>query len=282
MTLKECGGNAKMKKTENSRPRIALVLGSGGARGLAHIGVIEELERHGMEISCIAGCSMGSLVGGMYAAGKLDVYTKWARSLERKDVFGLLDFSFDFRGLFKGDRIFDTLKEMVGDCDIEDLSIGFTAVATDLQEQREVWLNSGSLFDAMRASMAIPTILTPWVYQGRLLVDGGLLNPLPIAPVLNQHTDMIVAVNLNARRQAAAAPEVPPQPPGIFDLVSMSLDTMQAAIGRLKLAAYSPDIVIDIPRDACAFYEFYRAAEMIELGRRRARSVLKALAPEQS
>jgi NTE family protein len=271
-----------MSQPEHRRSRIALVLGSGGARGLAHIGVIEELERYGMEITYISGCSMGSLVGGMYAAGKLDVYTKWARSLERKDVFGLLDFSFDFRGLFKGDRIFDTLKDMVGDREIDDLDIGYTAVATDLQEQREVWLSSGSLFDAMRASMAIPTILTPWVYQDRLLVDGGLLNPLPIAPALNQQTDLIVAVNLNARREKRDTREAPLKPPGIFDLVSMSLDTMQGAIGRLKLAAYSPDIVIDIPRDACAFYEFYRAAEMIELGRKRARSVLNGLTSDQS
>lgn len=261
------------------RPKVALVLGSGGARGLAHIGVIEELQRHGLEIAYISGCSMGALVGGIYAAGKLDVYTRWVRGLERKDVFGLLDLSFGLQGLFKGERIISTLKEMIGDCDIGDLDIGFTAVATDLYEQREVWFNSGPLFDAIRASMAIPTVFTPWVVEGRVLVDGGLLNPLPIAPALNHQTDMIIAVNVSARREKPreADAEEAADPPGIFDVVSMSLDTMQAAIGRLKLAAYTPDLVVDIPRDACAFYEFYRAGDMIQLGRQRARTVLNSL-----
>ena len=260
------------------RPKVALVLGSGGARGLAHVGVIEELQRHGMEIAYISGCSIGALVGGIFAAGKLDVYAKWARSLERKDVFGLLDLSFGMQGLFKGDRIIATLREMIGDRDIDDLDIGFTAVATDLHEQREVWLNSGPLFDAIRASMAIPTVFTPWTYQGRVLVDGGLLNPLPIAPALNHQTDLIVAVNVNARREHPIVPARTSntETPGIFDVVQMSLDTMQGAIGRLKLAAYSPDLVIDIPRDACAFYEFYRAGEMIQLGRQRAKMVLNS------
>ncbi len=267
-----------MSTAESRRPKIALVLGSGGARGLAHIGVIEELQRHGLEIAYISGSSMGALVGGIYAAGKLDVYTEWVRGLERKDLFGLLDLSFGLQGLFKGDRIISTLREMIGDCDIGDLDIGFTAVATDLHDQREVWLNSGPLFDAIRASMAIPTVFTPWVYEGRVLVDGGLLNPLPIAPALNHQTDMIIAVNVSARREKVREPDAPEgaQPPGIFEVVSMSLDTMQAAIGRLKLAAYTPDLVIDIPRDACAFYEFYRAGDMIQLGRQRARRVLNS------
>jgi len=126
--------------------------------------------------------------------------------------------------------------------------------------------------------MAIPTVFTPWTYQGRVLVDGGLLNPLPIAPALNHQTDLIVAVNLNARHEHPIVPASASntETPGIFDVVQMSLETMQGAIGRLKLAAYSPDLVIDIPRDACAFYEFYRAGEMIQLGRQRAKKVLNA------
>ncbi len=281
--------------------RISLVLGSGGARGLAHIGVIQHLESLGHEIVYISGCSMGALVGGIYAAGQLDSYAEWAKKLEKRDMFSLLDLAFGWTGLFKGDRLMGVLKELVGDHVIEDLPIGFTAVATDLTEQREIWLNKGPLFDAIRASIAIPTVFTPHVYLGRVLVDGGLLNPIPIAPALNQNADMIVAVNLNAhsrrsRRRAselagrptgeeAAAQEEAageggdPRVPGLIDVVTASLDLMQNSIARMKLASNTPDLVIDVPRDACLFYEFYRAEEMIELGRECARG---ALAPRNT
>jgi NTE family protein len=276
------------------RKRIALVLGSGGARGLAHIGIIQHLESLGHEIVYISGCSMGALVGGIYAAGQLEPYADWARKLKKGDMFSLLDLAFGWTGLFKGDRLMGVLKEMVGDHVIEKLPIGFTAVATDLSEQREIWLNKGPLFDAIRASIAIPTVFTPHTYMGRVLVDGGLLNPIPIAPALNQAADMIIAVNLNAhsrqsRRRAAelvgeraaagaagseaGAGEARPakgedaKVPSVLEVVTTSLDLMQNTIARMKLASYSPDIVIDVPRDACLFYEFYRAEEMIELGR---------------
>jgi NTE family protein len=268
--------------------RIALVLGSGGARGLAHIGIIQHLESLGHEIVYISGCSMGALVGGIYAAGQLEPYAEWARKLEKRDMFSLLDLAFGWTGLFKGDRLMGVLKELVGDHVIEELPIGFTAVATDLTEQREIWLNKGPLFDAIRASIAIPTVFTPHVYLGRVLVDGGLLNPIPIAPALNQDADLIVAVNLNAhsgrsRRRAAElarvedhAPEKDgaaqgdggePKVPGLIDVMTASLDLMQNSIARMKLASYTPDVVIDVPRDACLFYEFYRAEELITLGR---------------
>jgi len=267
----------RVTETSTTRPsRVALVLGSGGARGLAHIGVIEALDSAGFEISYISGCSIGALVGGIYAAGKLDVYSDWAAGLERRDVLGLLDLSFGLQGLFKGDRIIGKLKEMIGDCNIEQLDIGYTAVATDLYEQREVWINRGPLFDAIRASMAIPTIFTPWVYEDRVLVDGGLLNPLPIAPALNHQTDLIIAVDASGRGEKPVAQRRSQTVavPGILDVVAMTIETMQGAIGRLKTAAYSPDIVIDIPREVCSFYEFYRARELIDYGRERAASVL--------
>lgn len=277
--------------------RIALVLGSGGARGLAHIGVIQRLEELGHEVVYISGCSMGALVGGIYAAGQLPAYAAWARKLEKRDMFSLLDLAFGWKGLFKGDRLMGVLKELVGDHVIEDLPIGFTAVATDLVEQREVWLNRGPLFDAIRASIAIPTVFTPHPYLGRVLVDGGLLNPIPIAPALNQDADMIIAVNLNAHSRrsrervteligpgdetgaaegeaAQAAQGEGPEIPSILDVVTTSLDVMQNSIARMKLASYTPDLVIDIPRDACLFYEFYRAKEMIALGYERAREAL--------
>lgn len=278
------GASAGKGKVAGKGKRIALVLGSGGARGLAHIGIIQHIESLGHKIVYISGCSMGALVGGIYAAGQLEPYAEWVRKLEKRDIFNLLDLAFGWTGLFKGDRLMGVLKELVGDHVIEDLPIGFTAVATDLREQREIWLNRGPLFDAIRASIAIPMVFTPHVYLGRVLVDGGLLNPIPIAPALNQAADMIIAVNLNAhsrssRSRAAqlaqldAGDEVQPPSdegpnlPGLIDLMTGSLDLMQNSIARMKLASYTPDIVIDVPRDACLFYEFYRAEELIALGR---------------
>lgn len=280
------------EKGKGKGKRVALVLGSGGARGLAHIGIIRHIESLGHEIVYISGCSMGALVGGIYAAGQLEPYTEWARKLEKRDMFSLLDLAFGWTGLFKGDRLMGVLKELVGDHVIEKLPIGFTAVATDLLEQREIWLNKGPLFDAIRASIAIPTVFTPHVYLDRVLVDGGLLNPIPIAPALNQAADMIIAVNLNAhsRRSRERATELAEpdgrgdggepvktdelKTPGLIDVVTASLDMMQNTIARMKLATYMPDIVVDVPRDACLFYEFYRAEELIALGRDCARAAL--------
>jgi NTE family protein len=289
-----------MSAARRKGKRIALVLGSGGARGLAHIGVIQHIESLGHEIVYISGCSMGALVGGIYAAGKLEPYSDWARKLERRDMLSLLDLAFGWTGLFKGDRLMGVLKELVGDHVIEELPIGFTAVATDLTEQREIWLNRGPLFDAIRASIAIPTVFTPHVYLGRVLVDGGLLNPIPIAPALNQAADMIVVVNLNAhsrssRQRAAdlaqpdrpdpgapAAAIIDPKLPGLIDVVTASLDLMQNSIARMKLASFTPDVVIDVPRDACLFYEFYRAEEIIALGRECAMRALSSGAEASS
>ncbi|WP_019626413.1 patatin-like phospholipase family protein [Thioalkalivibrio sp. ALJT] len=179
---------------------ISLVLGSGGARGLAQIGVIRWLEEHSdYQIRSIAGASMGAVVGGIYAAGQLDAYEDWVRTLRRQDVWRLLDFSFRGTGLIRGERLIEKLRDMLGDTDIEQLPVSFTAVATDIEREREVWLNSGSLFDTIRASIAIPTVFTPVRHQGRLLVDGALLNPVPVAPTLNDNTDRTLAVSLNGR-----------------------------------------------------------------------------------
>jgi NTE family protein len=181
-----------------SRPTsISLVLGSGGARGYAHIGVIEELLAQGFDIRSIAGSSMGALVGGVYAAGKLDTYRDWVLPLARLDVLRLLDLTLSGGGFIKGDRIIGALRAHIGDIDIEELPISYTAVAVDLDAQREVWFSRGSLFDAIRASIAIPTIFRPHHYQGRLLVDGGLLNPLPVSPTLRDLTDATIAVDVN-------------------------------------------------------------------------------------
>ena len=189
---------------------VSLVLGSGGARGHAHIGVIRAIEERGLKILNIAGTSMGSVIGGIYAADELDTYAEWACRLSRRDVVRLLDFSFTWTSIFKGERIFDVLKELIGDSRIEELDRGFTAVATDIAEQREVWINKGSLFQAIRASSAVPGVFSPVELEGRTLVDGGLVNPIPIAPTLNDSTDLTIAVNLNALEKSGGAPKERP------------------------------------------------------------------------
>lgn len=292
------------KEDKNKCRTVSLVLGSGGARGLAHIGIIQWLEEHNFKIQSIAGSSMGALIGGIYAAGKLNDYTQWVRALTKADVLFLLDFSFKKSGLIKGERIISLLKELVGDWQIESLPISFTAVATDVETGKEVWLNQGSLFDAIRASIAIPTFFTPHEYQDRKLLDGGLVNPVPIAPTLSDFTDLTVAVNLNGKgptvsddTNSPAPSEMPndsygkaikkfiqgfssssrrnqPEEWGFFDVINHSIDTMQSTIARLKLAAYSPDITIEIPKNAGGVFEFYHADKMIALGRNRAKEIL--------
>ena len=285
---------------------VSLVLGSGGARGHAHIGVIRALNEMGFEVRNISGCSMGSVIGGIYAANKLDTYTDWAFQLTRGDVVKLLDFSFSLRSIFKGERIFDVLKDLVGDRKIEELDRRFTAVATSLDDEEEVWINSGSLFTAMRSSTAVPGVFSPVQLNGHTLVDGGLVNPLPIAPTLNDSTDLTIAVNLAGTRQDYTPPEDANEDEkknsyrekiaeylnalregddsgsgdGDFDaadLLVKSLDIMQGAIARFKLAAYAPDKTIDIPRNACSFFEFHRAEEMANLGYEEACKVLENL-----
>lgn len=289
---------------------MSLVLGSGGARGYAHIGVIEELVAQGFDIRSIAGCSMGALIGGVYAAGKLDAYRDWVLPLHRLDVLRMLDWTFTGGGFIKGDRIIGALRKQIGDIDIEDLPISFTAVAVDLDAQREVWFSRGSLFDAIRASIAIPTIFRPFHLEGRLLVDGGLLNPLPVSPTLRDLTDTTIAVDVNGpaepienstplqaeelamsanvgdrhakrrmRRLFAAllhrrATPASPREPGVLDLFARSLDVVQETITRLKLAAQPPDLLITIPRNVSTFYDFHRAETVIEIGRQRTREAL--------
>lgn len=184
---------------------ISLVLGSGGARGLAHIGAIEALREAGFRIESIAGSSMGALVGGMYAAGKLDTYTDWVCTLEQSDVFRLVDWTLSGGGLIRGDRIINRLRQIVGEVQIENLELDYTAVAVDIEQGRELWLDRGPLFDAIRSSIAIPGLFTPHRYRGRLLVDGGILNPIPVAPTLRCLTDLTVVVNVNGRQSKSHA-----------------------------------------------------------------------------
>lgn len=195
------------------KKRVALVLGSGGARGFAHIGVIEELEARGYEIIGVAGCSMGALVGGIYAAGKLDAYKKWVTQLNYFDLFKLIDFTWSPLGAIKGEKVMRILGRILGDLKIEDLSIPFTSVATDLLNQKEVWFQEGSLEKAIRASIAVPGVITPVEFEGRTLVDGGLLNPLPLNQAVAWHADLIIAVNVTAASKAATLDTLLPESP---------------------------------------------------------------------
>ncbi|MGC1547839.1 MAG: patatin-like phospholipase family protein [Rhodanobacter sp.] len=291
------------------KPTVALALGAGGAKGLAHIGAIEELEAHGFEIVAIAGSSIGALIGGIYATGKLDVYRDWVTTLAKFDVLKLVDWTFSGGGLIKGEKIIGTLRELVGDAHIEELPLAFTAVATDIDREREVWLSRGSLFDAIRASIAIPTVFRPHRINGRRLIDGGLLNPVPVTPLIREHADFLIAVSMDGPAEFVAAevandesggtrqrlgnllgrllPHGADKPPaeskphesGALELLGQSMDLMQANLSRLRLAAYAPDLLIQLPRNVSTPYEFYRAKELIELGRERTRQAIATWQP---
>lgn len=209
---------------------VSLVLGSGGARGMAHIGVIEYLQEQGYDIRCISGASMGALVGGIHAAGRLDVFRDWLLALNKADVLRYLDFSFTTTALFRGEKIIDVLRDLVGDHLIEDLPVAYTAVASNIERQREVWLEDGSLFEAIRASIAVPTIFLPHEYRGMQLLDGGLLNPVPIAPTLKAVTDLTVAVNLNALDDYTQPASV--QAPSVAAMEQSALARRQRSIER--------------------------------------------------
>lgn len=183
--------------------RIALSLGSGGARGYVHIGVIEELRSRGHEIVAIAGTSMGALVGGLEAAGKLSDFADWVTSLTQRDVVLLLDPAFTGPGAIWGQRVMGRVADILDGAQIEDLAIPFTAVATDLTNSREVWFQRGSLATAMRASIGIPSVFTPVMVDGRLLADGGLLNPVPVDPLHGVPADRTIAVSVSGRRADA-------------------------------------------------------------------------------
>lgn len=288
---------------------VSLVLGSGSARGLVHIGVIEWLVAHDYKITSISGCSMGALIGGIYAAGKLDAYKEWVISLDKRDVLKMLDLSFGLAGLFKGDKIIKKLLDLVGDQQIEDLPIKYTAVATNIETAKEVWFTEGSLFDAIRASIAVPLVFTPVTKGKRILIDGGVLNPVPIAPTMSDNTDITIAVYVDGEPEAehgiekySATLEEQTRGEqnwfgrmiqelqerlnldrtqredndkwGFYAVMSRSVEIMQNSIAKMKMAAYSPDVMLEFPRDIARGYEFYRAKELIQLGHEKAEEVL--------
>lgn len=288
------------------KPKIALVLGSGGARGLAHIGVIEELLSRGYDITSVAGTSMGALVGGIYAAGKLPDFKKWVLGIDKFRMFQLLDFSFRLDGMVKGQRIISTLKEMVPDLSIEALPIPFAAISTDMAAEREVVFDRGSLFDAIRASISLPAFFRPVHKSDMVLMDGGILNPLPINRVSRRRGDKVFAVDVNVpddekplpvRRKVQAeddddstfvewlkrtfssdSSDDEKADSSLYSPYGGSLlqasDMMIERISRLTVELYKPRLLIEVPAAAYGILEFYRAPEIMELGRAAAAQAL--------
>lgn len=267
---------------------IALALGSGGARGYAHIGAISELESRGFQITGVSGTSVGAMVGGLYAAGKLDEFTDWVSNLKQTDVIRLLDPSLSAPGAIKAEKVMNKVRSMLGKVRIEDLPIPFTAVATDVMQSKEVWFQQGPLDAAIRASIAIPSLISSVTIAGRLYVDGGVLNPLPIAPLAAKKADLVVAVSLSgpgknhpmgnpaiissdkqAAKQTTDTQQLAKIPRGIstFEIMERSIETMQSLITRYRNAGYPPDLLIEIPIDSIGMLDFHKAKNQIELGR---------------
>jgi len=258
--------------------KISLVLGGGGARGYAHIGIIEELKKQGFEIKSIAGTSMGAVIGGLEACGKLDNYKNWVTSLDFLDIFKFLKSPFKL----DGNKIFQKVKELSGnDYKIEKLPVKFTAVATDLTKKREVWFQKGDLFKAMQASSSIPGVFDPVVINKRILVDGGVLNLMPIAPVMSDLNDLIVAIDLYAPERELNL-KFSKKTTDIQDVlqdiwskifneketpVNQSIDLMMDVIYRYRKAEYVADIQINVPRNIADWYDFHKAPTLIEIGR---------------
>jgi NTE family protein len=334
----------------SSQTRVALALGSGGARGYAHIGVIETLRERGYDIVGIAGSSMGAVVGGLQAAGRLDEFADWAKSLTQRTILRLLDPSITAAGVLRAEKILDAVRDILGPVTIEQLPIPYTAVATDLLAGKSVWFQRGPVDEAIRASIAIPGVIAPHAVDGRLLADGGILDPLPMAPIAAVNADLTIAVSLNGSEvgdnrdaepgvtaewlnrmvrstsalfdttaarslldrptaravlsrlggpaaepdtwsddpdveqpaadqddpdDTADAPEVPKL--GSFEVMNRTIDIAQSALARHTLAAYPPDLLIEVPRATCRSLEFHRAAEVIAVGRALATRALDAL-----
>ena len=286
------------------KKKVALVLSGGGARGIAHIGAIEELEHQGFEITSIAGTSMGAVVGGVYAQGRLEEFKNWMLTLDRKKVFGLVDFTLSRQGLVKGDKVFSAMKEFIPDTDIRDLKIPYAAVAVDLNKMEEVVFRSGSLYEAIRASVSIPTVLTPVEKGEALLVDGGVMNNIPVDVVKRHRRDLLAVVNVNAnipkpllkepKKEVEKSdsiynkkinefraylkkmlPEKDDDELGYFDLINRTISSMIYHNAQVNLDKYNPDILVKVSRQSCGTYDFFKAEELIKYGRMAAKEAIE-------
>ncbi|MGU3539745.1 patatin-like phospholipase family protein [Methylobacterium sp. A54F] len=292
-------------------PRIGLALGGGSARGWSHIGVVAALEEAGIHPEVVAGCSIGAVVGGCYAAGKLPLLRDFALSLTKRRVMGLLDLRLSGSGLIGGDRLRRRLLRDLGERRIEGLPVRFASVATELGTGHEVWLTRGGLVEALRASYALPGIFPPVRLGDRLLMDGTLVNPVPVTLARAMGADLVICVNLNcdprvrggtviepdaadpvvravagaaeARRRwgllrrlpGRRAPERPlPGAPGIARVMFDAFNITQDRISRARLERDPPDVAVSPRLEGMGLFEFHRAAEAIELGYQAARAAL--------
>lgn len=264
---------------------ITLVLSGGGARGIAHIGVIEELVKLNVNIASISGTSMGALIGGIYAVGKLEEFKQWMLKVNRTKIFKLIDFSFSTQGLVKGERIFNEIKEFITDVNIEDLPIKYTATAFDIANGKEVVFDKGSLYNAIRASISIPTIFTPLTLGDSVFIDGGVVNNIPINTAKRVENDIVIAVNVNAgvtddivyysELEQLAKQNLKANKSqyrinkniNYFFLVNNSLVTMTNHISNLILEKNPPDVLVEIPRNGAGIFEFYNAKTIINSGK---------------
>ena len=266
--------------------RVALVLSSGGARGFAHIGAIEELQERGYEIASVAGTSMGALIGGMFAAGKLEQVKERAFALDRKRMFALADISMGPDHLVKGEKVMGILREIMPDIPIETLPVPFCAVATDLADNSEVVYDSGSLYEAIRASISIPAFFKPQRNGEMLLIDGGVLNPLPLNRVTRSDGDLLVSVNVSAhsdmrlehlretrKRFRIALGRLPDE--NFYSVLSKTFVMMLQRNAELTAQLYPPDIRVDIPMNRFGGFDYDKAARISSEGRRRMREALE-------
>ena len=269
---------------------VALVLSSGGARGLAHIGAIEELEAQGYRIKSIVGCSMGAIIGGMYAAGKLAEYKEWMQTIDKKKILSLLDITFSLDHLVKGEKIIEAMKEIVPDVKIEDLPIPFKAVATDWEKGQEVVFSKGSLYEAIRASISMPLFFDPVKKGGTTFVDGGILNPLPLNICKDMPGDIVVAVNVSGtsyenenqnENQNENGNNAPPNWEGTgkglnyFTMSQRLFRLMVQKNAALNIELYKPDILVNIPMDLFGPFEYDHVDKISAYGREKMREALK-------
>ena len=279
---------------------IALALSSGGARGLAHIGVIEELEAQGYHITSMAGCSMGALIGGVYAAGKLEEFRDWMKTIDKKKMLELTDFSLSLNHLVKGTRIIKAIMEFVPDVRIEDLPIPYCAVATDWISGREVVIDKGSLFEAIRASISLPTFYEPVRRDGMILIDGGVVNPIPMNRVQRHEGDLLVGVDVSGHDYKAQWEKMQKQaekqkhdkslkaklldmiiPDNIefnyYTLLSRTSSIMIRQNSLLMAQLTKPDILIDIQMSRYGSFDYDKSERLINIGRNKARKSLTAI-----
>ena len=275
------------------KKNVALVLSSGGARGFAHIGAIKVLEQNGFRITSIAGTSMGALVGGIYATGQLQAFEEWISSLDLWEVLRLTDFSISKKGFVKGKKVIEKIKEIVPERNIEDLPVPFCAVATEIMSGTETIFTKGNLYEAIRASISIPTVFQPLKIGNGFFVDGGLLNPIPVNRVKRNKDDLLVVVDVNSpipyKKKDTKQEQVQPkkhleqisriqhklndlipkknnEDVGIFNLTNRSISIMTHRISDLTLDKQQPDLLISISKDAFGTFDFYKAKQIIHEG----------------